>query len=347
MSAVPVLLDFRSDTRTAPDAAMRAALAGAEVGDDAYGDDPCVLRLEEAGARLLGKEAALFLPSSTMTNLVAVLAAAPHPGTRLLTGAHTHVARFEDAGMRRFARVEMVPLAQGDDGAPDPDALVAAVREGARDGRPQVLSLENTCMLHTGNALDLAALDRLAGLAREHGAGHVHLDGARLANAAVALGLPVEKLAAPADSVTFCLAKGLGAPVGSLLGADASFVDRARELRLQLGGTMHQSGVLAAAALEGLARLDRLADDHALAAALARALASVPGAEVAEPPHRTNIVTVRLPGVDAAELRHRLAEREVLVLPLDDGWVRFVVHREHAAEAVPVVARALAGAAGG
>ncbi|WP_188274963.1 low specificity L-threonine aldolase [Streptomyces sp. CBMA152] len=338
-----VLLDFRSDTRTAPDAAMRAAMAAAEVGDDAYGDDPCVLRLEEAGARLLGKEAALFLPSSTMTNLVAVLAAAPDPGTRLLTGAHTHVARFEDAGMRRFARVELVPLAQRDDGAPDPDALEAALREGARAGRPQVVSLENTCMLHTGNALELAVLDRLAGLARSYGA-HVHLDGARLANAAVALGLPVEKLAVPADSVTFCLAKGLGAPVGSLLGAPASFVDRARSLRLQLGGTMHQSGVLAAAALAGLEGVSRLAEDHALAAALARGLGSVPGAEVAEPPCRTNIVTVRVRGVSGVELMGRLGERGVRVLPLDDGWVRFVVHREHRDTAVPVVVRAVSDA---
>ncbi|WP_369377588.1 low specificity L-threonine aldolase [Streptomyces sp. cg36] len=336
------LLDFRSDTRTAPDRAMRAAMAGAEVGDDAYGDDPRVLELEAAGARLLGKEAALFLPSSTMANLVAVLAAAPAPGTRLLTGAETHLARMEGEGVRRFARVELVELAQRDDGAPEPAALAGALRAGA--GRPGVLSLENTCMLHHGNALAPADLAPLVELGRAHGC-PVHLDGARLANAAVALGLPVAELAAPADSVTFCLAKGLGAPVGSLLCADADFVARARELRLQLGGTMHQSGVLAAAALEGLERLDRLAEDHAVAAALAEGLASVPGARVPRPPRRTNIVTVKLAGVDAGDLHERLADRGVLVLPLPDGNVRFVVHREHRPQAVPLVVRALAEAA--
>ncbi|MFD9565476.1 threonine aldolase family protein [Streptomyces sp. NPDC059994] len=337
-----VFLDFRSDTRTAPDAAMRAAMAAAEVGDDAYGDDPCVRELEEEGARLLGTGAALFLPSSTMANLVAVLAATPGPGTRLLMGAQSHIALFEAEGMRRFAGADPVALPERDDGAPDPDALAAALREGG--GRPGIVALENTCMMHTGNALDPAEVDRLAGLGRERGA-HIHLDGARLANAAVALGVPLEKLAAPADSVTFCLAKGLGAPVGSLLCADAEFVVRARELRLLLGGTMHQSGVLAAAALEGLARVSRLAEDHALAAQLAEGLAGVPGAEVGDPPCPTNIVTVRLPGRDPDELRERLAERGVLVLPLPTGSVRFVVHREHRAEAVPLVVRALAEAA--
>ncbi|TQK50339.1 L-threonine aldolase [Streptomyces sp. SLBN-118] len=346
-------LDFRSDTRTRPDAAMRAAMAAAEVGDDAYGDDPTVRALEEEGARLTGKQAALFLPSSTMANLVAVLAAAPAAPaapaassergahTRLVTGEDTHIARFESAAMRRFGGVRLVGVAQHDDGSPEPVAFARALDDGR--GQPLIVSLENTCMLQTGNALDASTTWSLASLAREYGA-HVHLDGARLANAAVARQVPVRTLAAAADSVTFCLAKGLGAPVGSLLCGGAAFVDRSRELRLQLGGTMHQAGVAAAAALVALRRLPRLADDHALAAALAAGLASVRGADVAVPPRRTNIVTVRLAGLDAAELQRRLAARGVRVLPLDHGRVRFVVHREHVAAAVPDVVRALAGA---
>ncbi|WP_406397692.1 beta-eliminating lyase-related protein [Streptomyces sp. NBC_00879] len=350
MNDQPLFLDFRSDTRTRPDAEMRAAMAQAEVGDDAYGDDPTVLELEAEGARLTGKQAALFLPSSTMANLVAVLAAAPDPPdppvvpaahTRLVTGEDTHIARFESVAMRRFGGVRLVGVAQCDDGSPEPAAFTRALDDGR--GQQLIVSLENTCMLQTGNALDAATTWSLAALARRYGA-HVHLDGARLANAAVARQVSVQTLAAAADSVTFCLAKGLGAPVGSLLCGSAAFVDRSRELRLQLGGTMHQAGVVAAAGLVALRRVPRLADDHALAAALAAGLASVRGADVDMPPRRTNIVTVRLAGLDATELRRRLAAQGVLVLPLDHGRVRFVVHREHEAAAVPHVVHALAGA---
>ncbi|WP_405604641.1 beta-eliminating lyase-related protein [Streptomyces sp. NBC_01410] len=344
MNDQPLCLDFRSDTRTRPDAAMRAAMAEAEVGDDAYGDDPAVLALEAEGAGLTGKGAALFLPSSTMANLVAVLAAAPAAPaahTRLVTGGDTHIARFESTAMRRFGGVRLVGVAQRDDGTPEPAAYTRALDDSR--GQPLIVSLENTCMLQTGNAQDAATTWSLAALARRYGA-HVHLDGARLANAAVARQVSVKTLAAAADSVTFCLAKGLGAPVGSLLCGSAAFVDRSRELRLQLGGTMHQAGVVAAAGLVALRRLPRLADDHALAAALAAGLASVRAADVAVPARRTNIVTVRLAGLDAAELQRRLAAHGVLVLPLDHGRVRFVVHREHEAAAVPHVVRALAGA---
>ncbi|MEU3921797.1 GntG family PLP-dependent aldolase [Streptomyces sp. NPDC029004] len=350
MNDQSLCLDFRSDTRTRPDAAMRAAMAEAEVGDDAYGDDPTVLELEAQGARLTGKQGALFLPSSTMANLVAVLAAAPavldQPAVpaahmRLVTGEDTHIARFESVAMRRFGGVRLVGVAQRDDGSPEPAALTRALDDGR--GQQLIVSLENTCMLQTGNALDAATTWSLAALARRYGA-HVHLDGARLANAAVARQVSVQTLAAAADSVTFCLAKGLGAPVGSLLCGSAAFVDRSRELRLQLGGTMHQAGVVAAAGLVALRRVPRLADDHALAAALAAGLASVRGADVDMPPRRTNIVTVGLAGLDAAELRRRLAAQGVLVLPLDHGRVRFVVHREHEAAAVPHVVHALAGA---
>ncbi|WAL96814.1 GntG family PLP-dependent aldolase [Streptomyces sp. Je 1-369] len=329
-------LDFRSDTRTAPDAVMRRAMAAARVGDDAYGDDPTVGRLESEGARLLGTEAAVLLPSSTMSNLVAVLAAAPAEGTPLIAGRATHIAHFEAAAMRRFARTPVTAVRQDSDGMLDAEPVRQALTTGDR----HVVCMENTVMLCEGNALPPSSQTELAVLVEHHGA-HLHLDGARLANAAVAHGRPVSDMTAGAHSVTFCLAKGLGAPVGSLLGGSAEFVDRARGLRLDLGGTMHQSGVLAAAGLEALQRVPHLADDHALAELLATELDRVEGADVPAPSRRTNIVTVRLPGMPEQLLRQRLADRGVLVLPLFDGYVRFVVHREHDEASVAGAAAAL------
>lgn len=335
-------LDFRSDTRTGPDARMRLAMASAEVGDDAYGDDPQVLLLEAEGARLTGKPAALFVPSGTMANLLAVTTALPEAGGRVVTGARTHLAWFEAAGLRRVCGAELVTVDQEQDGAPDLPDLSRAL---ARPAAGLVLSLENTCMLHSGSALTEATTEQRAALGRRHRA-HIHLDGARLGNAAVALGVPPAWLAAPADSVSLCLAKGLGAPVGSLLCGEEDFVARARQLRGELGGTMHQAGVVAAAGLVALRRLPRLAADHAVAAELVAAVGAVPGVEVARPPHPTNIVTVRAPGLGSPELCSGLAGLGVATLPLWDGWVRLVVHRDHGPEAVPLVAESLSAVLG-
>ncbi|MFD6972549.1 threonine aldolase family protein [Streptomyces sp. NPDC059949] len=337
-------LDFRSDTRTVPDARMRAAMAGAEVGDDVYGDDPTVALLEETVAGLLGTEAALLTPTSTMANLLAPLAALARsgppgtprapcpPGTpgspapRLITGADTHMAFLESDGLRRFGGVEPVPVEQRPDGLPDLDALAALLAAGA--GAPTVVCLENTSMMRSGNALDAAATGAVAALAHRYGA-HFHLDGARLAHAAVALGVPPAQLAEPADSVAFSVSKGLGAPVGALLCGSRAYVDRARELRTWLGGSLHQAGVVAAPALVALGRLPDLAADHATAVALAAGLASVPGAVLMRPPRPTNIVMARLRGLAPDACAERLAGHGVRVLPLPNGYVRFVVHRAH------------------
>ncbi|MFI1281377.1 threonine aldolase family protein [Streptomyces sp. NPDC020858] len=328
-------LDFRSDTRTVPDARMRAAMAGAEVGDDVYGDDPTVALLEETVAGLLGTEAALLTPTSTMANLLAPLAALARsgpPGTpgspapRLITGADTHMAFLEADGLRRFGGVELVPVEQRPDGLPDLDALAALLAAGA--GAPTVVSLENTSMMRSGNALDAAATGSVAALAHRYGA-HFHLDGARLAHAAVALGVPPARLAEPADSVAFSVSKGLGAPVGALLCGTRAYVERARELRTWLGGSLHQAGVVAAPALVALGRLPDLAADHDTAAALAAGLASVPGAVLMRPPRPTNIVMARLRGLAPDACAERLAGHGVRVLPLPNGYVRFVVHRAH------------------
>ncbi|MFD5805226.1 threonine aldolase family protein [Streptomyces sp. NPDC127020] len=340
-------LDFRSDTRTSPDARMRAAMAAADVGDDVYGDDPTVALLEERVAALLGTDAALFTPTGTMANLLAPLAATGARGTpapRVIAGADTHMAFLEADGLRRFGGVELVPVVQRPDGLPDPGALAALLTAGS--GAPAVVCVENTAMMHAGNALNAEATRTVAALARRHGA-HLHLDGARLANAAVALGVAPAELAGPADSVAFCVSKGLGAPAGGLLCGRREYIARARELRGWLGGSLHQTGVLAAPALVALGRLPDLAADHDRAAALARALASVPGAELRIAPRPTNIVMARLAGLSAQECAARLAGHGVGVLPLPNGYVRFVVHREHDMIGVREAADALKAVAAG
>lgn len=341
----PPHLDFRSDTRTLPDARMRRATAAADVGDDVYGDDPTVALLQERVADLLGTEAALFTPTGTMANLLAPLAAAGPPGSpapRVIAGADTHMAFLESDGLRRFGGIELLLVRQRPDGLPDPDALAALL--AARTDRPVVVCVENTAMMHSGNALDAEATYAVAALAHQHGA-HLHLDGARLANAAVALAVPPAHLARPADSVTFSVSKGLGAPAGALLCGTREYVARARALRGWLGGSLHQVGVLAAPALVALDRLPDLAADHETAAALAAGLATVPGTEVMRPPRPTNMVMARLTGLGADECAERLAGHGVRVLPLPNGHVRFVTHRAHDMIGVRAAVRALAAVA--
>ncbi|MFJ5549900.1 threonine aldolase family protein [Streptomyces sp. NPDC093225] len=339
-------LDFRSDTRTVPDARMRAAMTAAEVGDDVYGDDPTVALLEARVADLLGTEAALLTPTSTMANLLASLAAAgswgPRGAPRLVVGEDTHMAFLEGDGLRTFAGVELLPVAQRPDGLPDLDAVDEVLAGGG--GRPAVVCLENTSMMRSGNALDAAATGALADLAHRYGA-HVHLDGARLANAAVALGVRPAELAEPADSVAFSVSKGLGAPVGGLLCGTQAFVARARGLRTELGGSMHQAGVLAAPALIALERVPELAADHATAAALATGFATVPGVELMRPPRPTNMVMARLAGLTPEQCAARLAGHGVRVLPLPNGFVRFAVHRAHDMIGVRAAVSALAAVA--
>ncbi|MFI5661847.1 GntG family PLP-dependent aldolase [Streptomyces sp. NPDC051684] len=322
-------LDFRSDTRTLPDARMREAMARAEAGDDVYGDDPTVALLEERAARLLGVEAALLTPTTTMANLLGPLAVAGPPGSappRVVVGADTHMAFLEGDGLRRFGGVDLLPVAQRADGLPDPDRLDALLARPCPT--PTVVCVENTCMLRAGNALDAGATRSVAAVAHRHGA-RLHLDGARLANAATALATSCAELAAPADSVAFCLSKGLGAPIGGILGAARDTIAAARRLRTWLGGSLHQAGPIAAAALIALDRAPELAHDHRHAAALAADLAAVPGVRLLRAPRPTNMVMARVPGMDADTCAAHLNRRGVRVLPLPNGHIRFAVHREH------------------
>src|SRR5690606_17519191 len=292
--------DLRSDTVTRPTPEMRSAMAEAEVGDDVYREDPTVARLEEAVAHMLGKEAALFFPSGTMANLCAVLVHT-RPGQSALLDAQSHIASYEGGGMARLAGVmpRHFPAAGR---VPEP-AELDEILPPATDihvAPASLLCLENTHTRAGGTVLMPEAVERAAAWARRRGL-RFHLDGARLFNAAVALGRKPAELARDTDSVMVSLSKGLSAPVGSLLAGPASFIEEARRARKLVGGGMRQAGVLAAAGLVALREVDRLAEDHATAERLAEALADVePLAVRPAEPVRTNIILVDVPAGEPA-----------------------------------------------
>lgn len=319
--------DFRSDTVTRPSAAMRAAMAEAEVGDDVLDGDPTVGALERYAAEWLGKAGALFVPSGTMANQVAV-GAWTRPGDELVVERGAHVVNYEGGAAGALHGVQCVTL-EGERGALDPEAVRGALRPANLHlPRTGLLGLEQTHMGSGGRVVPLESLRACAAVARGAGV-PVHLDGARLANAVVASGVEAREYAAVADSVSLCLSKGLGAPVGSVVAGDEAFLERARGVRKRLGGWMRQAGVIAAAGLLALREnVERLAEDHALAREVARACDAHPS--LSSPPEEveTNLVLVRLaPELgDAAELAARLGERGVKVLPLGPRILRFVTH---------------------
>lgn len=328
----PTIADFRSDTLTQPSAAMRAAMASAVVGDDVFGEDPTVNQLESEGAAALGQEAALFVPSGTMANQVAIHVHC-RPGDELICEERSHVYMFEGGSAARLSGTQVRPL-RADDGFPAPEAVRTAVRANdVHQARSRLLVLENTHNLAGGRVLAHERFESLVATARACGL-CVHVDGARLANAAVALRVPMARLARGVDSVTLCLSKGLGAPVGSLVAGSRAFVGEARRVRKAFGGGMRQAGVLAAAGL--LALRDGpalLATDHARAAALAEALAALPGLRPIRP--ETNIVMVDVDGARARALIDALARASVRALAIGEGRVRFVTHRDLDDTAVP------------
>jgi threonine aldolase len=274
------VIDLRSDTVTLPTSEMRAAMAAADVGDDVYGEDPTVDRLERLAAERLGKEAALFVASGTMGNACAIIAHCRR-GEDVIVGVRSHIYTAEVGGAARMNGSTLRAVPNLPDGTLDRALLARAFASSDIHEAPTgLLCLEDTQNICGGRVLSAATLGELGASARERGI-PVHLDGARIFNAAVALGVPVSELAAAADSVMFCLSKGLSAPVGSLLCGSAEFVDRARRARKMLGGGMRQVGILAAAGLISLTDMvDRLADDHANARALAASLASSPHLDV-------------------------------------------------------------------
>ncbi len=311
---------------------MRAAMAAAEVGDDVFCEDPTVRVLEAEGAQVLGHEAALFMPSGTMANQCAIHVHC-RPGDELICEERSHVFVFEGGSIARLSGTQARTLRSAD-GFPEPAEVRSAVRSAdVHFPRSRLLVLENTHNMAGGRVLSPARFDALVATARACGM-RVHVDGARLANAAAALAVPIARLARGVDSVSFCLSKGLGAPVGSLLAGSQDFVDEARRVRKALGGGMRQVGILAAAGLmalrEGPAALPK---DHARARALAAALAQVPGLRPLPP--ETNIVMVDLDHAGAADFVRALAKAGVRALALGDARVRFVTHRDLDDEAVP------------
>jgi threonine aldolase len=316
------LFDLRSDTLTKPSPAMRAAMAAAEVGDDVYGEDPTVRRLETRVAELLGKESAVFVPSGTMANQIALLVHTRR-GDEVLVGEGTHCMHFEGGAAAAWSGVQFAVVGRA--GVFSTEEMLAALRPKA-EHLPQssLVVVENTHNLGGGRVFPQAECERIAAAARGRGLA-LHMDGARLWNAAVASGVEPKALAAPFDTVSVCFSKGLGAPVGSAFVGSQERVRAARRFRKMLGGAMRQSGVLAAAALFALEHnRERLARDHAAAAGFAEQLSRAPGVEVA--PVETNIVLIKTPGIDANELAQRAAERGVLIHAMGAHILRAVTH---------------------
>jgi len=336
-------IDLRSDTVTRPTPAMRAAMAEAAVGDDVYGEDPTVNRLEAKVAEMLGMEAAVFVPSGTMGNLIAVLSHCGR-GDEMILGDQAHIFMYEQGGSAAVGGVHPRTVPNRPDGTLDLKQVEDAIR-GDNDHYPvtRLLALENTQNRCGGQALPVAYMDAAGELAHRHGLA-LHVDGARLWNAAVALGVPPARLVQAADSVSVCFSKGLAAPVGSAVAGSAAFIRRARRMRKQVGGGMRQAGILAAAALVALDNMvDRLAEDHANAHRLAEGLAALDGIDLAPETVQTNIVyfDVTAPGVDAAQLSGRLAARGVLINSTGARRLRAVTNYHISGEDVAAVVAAV------
>ena len=340
-------VELRSDTMTRPTPAMRKAMAEAEVGDDVFGEDPTVNRLEMLAAERLGKEAALFVSSGTMANLVSQMSHCGR-GDEMLLGSLAHSFYYEQGGSAAVASIHPRTVPNQPDGKLALDELEAAIRaDNIHFPRTRLIALENTHNLCGGAPLESAYIRDVAAIARRHGI-RLHIDGARLFNAAVALGVPARQLVADADSVSFCLSKGLAAPVGSVVCGSREFIQTARRARKVLGGGMRQAGVLAAAGIVALNEMiDRLAEDHANARRLAEGLAGISGLELDPGRYATNIVyfDVIQQGLIAAELVTRLQQKGVRVLAAGPRTLRAVTHYEVTAPdieyALSVMAKAM------
>lgn len=322
-------VDLRSDTVTKPTPEMRAAMAAAEVGDDVFGDDPTINRLQEMAAEIVGKEAALFVPSGTMGNLAAVLAHCGR-GDEVILGNLGHTFLFEGGGIAALGGVHSYVLPTQPDGTLCLEDIRAAVRpDDVHAPVTRLITLENTHNRCGGVVLPVDYVDAVGALAREHGL-KMHLDGARIFNAAAALKLPAARLAEPFDSVTFCLSKGLCAPVGSVLCGSAEFIRQARRIRKHLGGGMRQAGILAAAGIVALEHMvNRLEEDHARAARLAEGLKNIPGMRLEHETPPTNMVFAALDDsvpASAGEVAQRLAKEGVLVGAVGPRRFRMVTH---------------------
>ncbi len=320
-------IDLRSDTVTLPTPAMRRAMYEAEVGDDVYGEDPTVNRLEAMAAERVGKEAALFLTSGTQGNVVAMLTHCGR-GDEIILGDQAHTFLSEAGAPAALGGITPRPLRNQPDGTLDLADIEAAIRpDNVHFPKTRLITLENTHNQCGGRALSPAYTAAVGDLARRHGL-RTHLDGARLFNAVVALGVPATALTAPMDTVQFCLSKGLSAPVGSILAGPSDFIREARRTRKILGGGARQAGVIAAAGIVALNEMvDRLAEDHANARRLAEGLAELPAVVLDPSTVETNIVILQLAdGLDVYKTADRLREGGVLVSAFYGARIRAVTH---------------------
>ena len=322
------IVDLRSDTITLPTEEMRHAMYEAGLGDDVFGEDPTVNHLEELAAQMMGKEAALFTPSGTMSNLIAVLTHT-RPGNEILLGSEAHMFWYEVGSASALGGVVMRIVPNDQDGTLNPGAVEEAIRpKEIHHPQTTLLCLENTHNRCGGTVLTPDYTSAIVELAHQNEL-QVHLDGARIFNAAVALDVPVSELARLVDSVCFCISKGLSAPVGSLLCGNQEFVEKARKWRKMLGGGMRQAGVIAAAGIVALQKMvSRLVEDHANALRLAYGLAQVPGVTIQPEKGQTNIVIFESPAtIPGAEFVQRLDAQGVRLLHRSGQRVRAVTHR--------------------
>ncbi len=331
-----MLVDLRSDTVTRPTDAMRRAMAAAEVGDDGYGEDPTVNRLEELYASMVGKEAAVYVPSGTMANQIA-LRLVGRPGTSVIAGRRQHVVLYENGAAGTNSGAQLFPI-DDDDGTLDPAEVAGAVRAAVDDHwvMPSAVCIENTHMPAGGVPWSLEQVRAVAEVGLP-----MHLDGARLFNACVATGVSAADYAAPAATVMTCLSKGLGAPIGSVLASSGDLIVAARHERKRLGGAMRQAGIVAAAGIVALEQhVDRLADDHARAARLAEAVVErYPDCGLDPAAVRTNCVVFAAPA--ARELLAHLREHDVLAGTIAPGVVRLMTHLDVDDAGVEQAARAI------
>lgn len=319
------MIDFRSDTVTRPTPAMLAAMANAELGDDVYGDDPTVNRLEQLAAELLGKQAAILAPSGTQSNLLALLSQCQR-GDEYLVGADAHTYKYEGGGAAVLGSIQPQTIPFGENGVIDLDRAAAVIKPvDPHFARTRLLALENT---QYGRVLPLDYLDQAGEFARQHGL-LLHLDGARMMNAAVYCGVSAERIARPFDSVSLCLSKGLCAPIGSLLCGSRELIDEARHWRKMLGGGMRQAGIIAAAGIVALTDMvDRLAEDHANAELLAEQLSSIEQVEVRQGWTQTNMVWVKFLQPAGAGLSEFAQKRGFKLSINTDDSSRLVTHKD-------------------
>ncbi len=322
-------IDLRSDTVTEPTPEMREAMAKAELGDDVYGEDPTVNHLQELSAQMLGKEAALFVPSGTMGNLAAILAHCAR-GDEIIIGDRSHTYLYEAGGVSALGGIHTFVVKNRNDGTVPHDEIEAAVRVD-NDHFPitSLICLENTQNRCGGSALSVDYTQGVGRIAKEHGLA-MHIDGARIFNAAIALDVSPAELVASADSVTFCLSKGLCAPAGSIICGEKAFIQKAHRARKMLGGGMRQAGVLAAAGVVALeSMVDRLREDHIKARRLAETLVELPGISLDFGTPASNMIFLQLDNkapISGEDLVHRFTDKGIRINASPSGQIRLVMH---------------------